>query len=461
MAARRWVVAAVAAAALAGCSSGGGGRAAAPPTTAERTLPAGSRTPAPAAPGDWTTYHGDALRTGAATSLPPLGTLRTAWTTRLDGTVYGQPLLVRGRLLAATENDSVYALDPADGRVLWRNHLAEPVPLAQLPCGGIDPLGITSTPAYDPSTGLVFVLAETSGGHHQLFGLDAATGSVQVSRPLDPPEGDPRAHQQRAALAVADGRVDVAYGGLEGDCGQYIGSVVSVPVTGSGPESAYAVPTSREGGIWTPGGPVVDGDRLLVSVGNGAATGGAYDGSDSVLALTPQLRRADFFAPDSWAKDNAADADLGSLTPVRVGRFVLIVGKSGTAYLLDARHLGGVGGQLGRSTACPAYGAAAVAGSTVYLPCQNGLLQVTVRPDATLATGWTFPLRSAGSPAVGGGAVWVADYGTGQLYALDPATGRPRAQIAVGPLPHFVSPTLADGRVYLGTRTGVTAVAGA
>jgi outer membrane protein assembly factor BamB len=55
----------------------------------------------------------------------------------------------------------------------------------------------------------------------------------------------------------------------------------------------------------------------------------------------------------------------------------------------------------------------------------------------------------------------VADYGTGQLYALDPATGRPRAQIAVGPLPHFVSPTLADGRVYLGTRTGVTAVAGA
>jgi outer membrane protein assembly factor BamB len=448
---------------LAGCSGGGGGAAAPAPGVSlpARSLAPGSSRAAPAAPGDWITYHGNGLRTGDATGVAPLGTLATAWTTHLDGAVYGQPLLVRGRVLAATESDSVYALDPADGHVLWRSHLATPVPLSQLPCGDIDPLGITGTPAYDPATGLVFVAAETGGGHHQLFGLDTATGAVRVSRAADPPEGDPLAHQQRSALAVADGRVYVAYGGLEGDCGQYIGSVVSVPDTGSGPETGYAVPTSREGGIWAPGGPVVDGDRLLVAVGNGAATGGAYDGSDSVLSLSPDLRRTDYFAPSRWPQDNADDADLGSLTPVRVGRYVLADGKSGTAYLLDARHLGGVGGQLSQAAACPAYGSAAVSGQAVYLPCQDGLLQLTVRGGG-LTTGWRFPLRKAGSPAIGGGAVWVADYGTGMLYALDPAGGGVRAQLSLGgQLPHFVSPTLAGNRVYVGTMNGVTAVSGA
>jgi polyvinyl alcohol dehydrogenase (cytochrome) len=41
----------------------------------------------------------------------------------LDGAVYGQPLLVGQLVIAATENDSLYALDPATGRVIWRRHV--------------------------------------------------------------------------------------------------------------------------------------------------------------------------------------------------------------------------------------------------------------------------------------------------------------------------------------------------
>jgi len=440
--------------ALAGCSSTGPGPSAASPASA------GPRTPTPAAGGDWTTYHRDALRTGVAPDAPAPGSLSRLWSAGLDGAVYGQPLVVGGRVLAATENDTVYALDAASGAVLWSRHLGSPARATELPCGNIDPLGITSTMVYDPATGLVFALAELTGGRHLLVGLDAATGEVAVRRDAEPPVGDRAAHQQRAALALWDGRVVVAYGGLFGDCGDYRGTVLSVPVDGAGPIRSYTVPTGREGGIWAPGGPVVDGGRLLVSVGNGEATGGGFDGSDSVLALSPDLQRTDYFAPATWADDNARDLDLGSLSPVRVGRFVLAVGKRGTAYTLDAGRLGGVGGELARADVCPAYGGAAVDGSTVYLPCQDGLVRLTVGGDGSLTTGWRLPLGRAGSPVVGGGVVWVTDYRAGVLYAVDPAGGQVRLRAETGDeLPHFASPTLSGGRVLLGTMGGVAAFA--
>src|SRR6266496_3296277 len=68
---------------------------------------------------DWPTYHRDNARTGDAVDLAPLGTLGVAWQATLDGAVYGQPLVVGGQILAATENDTVYALDPATGAVRW------------------------------------------------------------------------------------------------------------------------------------------------------------------------------------------------------------------------------------------------------------------------------------------------------------------------------------------------------
>ncbi len=105
------------------------------------------------------------------------------------------------------------------------------MPLSSLPCGNIDPLGITGTPVYDPTTGLVFAVAEISGPAHILVGLDANTGQVKVRRSVDTDGMDPRAHQQRTALALANGRIYFAYGGLDGDCSDYIGRVVGSTAT--------------------------------------------------------------------------------------------------------------------------------------------------------------------------------------------------------------------------------------
>jgi outer membrane protein assembly factor BamB len=411
------------------------------------------------AAGDWPTYHRDNARTGAAPELAPLATLGVAWHAALDGAVYGQPLVVGNRILAATEHDTIYALDPATGAVRWSTHVGEPVPRANLPCGNIDPLGITGTMAFDPATSRVFALAELTGGQHVLIGSNVDTGAVEVRVQVEPPQGDPIAHQQRAALTVLGGRVYVAYGGLLGDCARYIGSVVSVTTAGADPLS-YHVPTTREAGIWAPGGGVVDGDRLLVSVGNGESTS-AYDDSDSVLALSATLARTDLFAPSTWADDNARDLDLGSSSPTLLGDFVLSIGKRGTGYVLRHDRLGGIGGQVAQAGICRSFGGSATSDGTAYVPCADGTRAVRIAADGTPSVVWRAAVSANGSPTVGGGAVWVTDYANGILYALDPASGAVRAQLGTGALPHFASPTLAGDHAYLGTMDGVTAISGA
>lgn len=416
--------------------------------------------PEPVQAGDWPTYHHDNARTGVASQVAPLAELSRAWAARLDGAVYGQPLVLGDRVIAATENNTVYALSRADGAILWSQHIGSPELLDSLPCGNIDPLGITGTAAYDPATGLVFVVAELGGGRHRLVGVSLLDGQVGLSRPLEPPSGDHRVHQQRAALTVLDGSVYVAFGGLDGDCGQYFGSVLAAPTSGLGPVRSFVVPTPGKGGIWAPGGAVVDRDRLLFAVGNGDSTTD-YDHSDSTLALSPQLNLVDSFSPSEWAADNEADLDLGSMSPAVVGDRVLAVGKRGVGYVLDARRLGGVGGQLSRLPVCRAFGGSAVDGSTVYLPCTDGTRALSVDGAGHAAVRWTASAHTDGSPVVGGGAVWALDIRGGRLHALDPASGATRASIAVGALPHFASPTLAGEFAYVGTTTGVTAIQGA
>jgi outer membrane protein assembly factor BamB len=417
-------------------------------------------TPAPTyglLPGDWPVYHLDAQRTGYLADFPaPSGALAEAWSAKLDGAVYAEPLVVHGQVIAATEGDTVYALDPNKGSVLWSRNLGKPVPLSTLPCGDINPLGITGTPAYDSATNSIFAVAEVTGPHHILFALDPATGAVLWSRSVDVAGADPRTHQQRPALAVANGYVYIGFGGLTGDCGQYKGKVVGVPTTNKGDTIVYTVPVAREGAVWSTGGPVIDAaGNLFISTGNGSSTS-TYDGSDSVVKLSPGLKQLSFFAPSIWASDNAGDADLGSLSPVLVpGGHVFIAGKNGVGYVLNQNDLGGIGKEVSSAHVCAAFGGAAQAGGTIYVPCRNQLTQVTIGLDGSITVGWTNS-DAGGPPVVGGGAVWSLAGGT--LAAINPANGKTLATIGVGTVPHFASPTLWNRLVLCGTLSGVVAV---
>lgn len=372
---------------------------------------------------------------------------------KLDGPVYGKPADGGTAVFAATENDTVYALSPANGSVMWSKHLAEP--FRPHTCGNINPLGITGAPAYDPDSHLVYVVAEDASAHHMLYGLSAADGHVVSHTAVDPPVGDRAYLQQRSALTLWHGHVFAAFGGLFGDCGTYTGAVASVD-TASGSVNWFEASSSGRGGMWAPGSAAIGTDRLYFSIGNGNAVqaGQPYDGTDSVVALDVNAKRVDFFAPVSWASDNGSDLDLGSMNPVLAAGHVIIAGKSGQGYVLDPAHLGGISGGAAFQ-ACSPFGAAAVNGDVVYLPCADGTRAYRIGAQAT-------PLWHAahadGQPVLADGLVWATDYDNGMLYALDPATGHAARQIAVGALPHFAAPAAVGDKLFLGTANGVAVI---
>src|SRR4029077_12712815 len=130
------------------CSSGSSGPnasapAAASPSSLPRASAGGSGTAKPGT--DWTTYHGDAERTGRSPTFPAPARLAVIAALKLDAAVYASPIVVNGITVVATERNTLYGLD-ASGRQLWSTHLGDPARRADLPCGNIDPSGITGTP---------------------------------------------------------------------------------------------------------------------------------------------------------------------------------------------------------------------------------------------------------------------------------------------------------------------------
>ena len=83
---------------------------------------------------------------------------------------------------------------------------------------------------------------------------------------------------------------------------------------------------------------------------------------EAVIRLAPDLRpsnaKDDYFAPSDWRSLDDRDLDLGGTNPLlldapRAGAtrtLVLALGKDRHAYLLDRRHLGGIGGSLAEET---------------------------------------------------------------------------------------------------------------
>ncbi|MCU1379043.1 MAG: hypothetical protein JWN29_2026 [Acidimicrobiales bacterium] len=437
---------------LAAAACGAGSSSPAAPSTTTTT---------PAAGGAWTTYQGDAARHGYVTAgVDPARAARRWVSATLDGQVYAQPLVVGDQVLVATEGDSVYALDRTTGAVRWHTNVGQPVPGRSLPCGNIDPVGITGTPVVDRGAGLLYAVAFSAPLHHELVAIDVATGAVRSRRTIDVPGSDPAVQSQRPALALTGGKVFVAFGGRDGDCGPYRGRVVAVPTSG-GPQASFTV-AAAQAGIWAPPGPVVVGGDVLVVTGNGEPTGQPVE-SSSVLRLSPDLAVRDIFTPANWRQLDQNDTDLGSTSPaVLDGGLLLQGGKEGVGYLLDAAHLGGVGGQVASVDVCPgsgAYGGTAVAAGIVLVPCRDGLVAVRVDVSARSATvAWRAGGMDAGTPIVAGSTAWVVDIGRGRLGAFDLATGARQADLPLGPVTHFAPLAAAPSQLFVPTDRKIVAL---
>ena len=424
--------------------------------------------PAAVAGTTWTTYHGDNTRSGVDSTEPSLNPIVAQWSNRLDGQAeYGQPVVAGGRVFVATEGDNVYALDEHSGSVLWSANVGTPLSNvgANAGCGDIDPLGITSTPVIDTATNTLFVVAEvsTNGGlpvHHIMVGFNLTTGHRTVSVSADPTGGGDSLQnlQQRAGLAVANGRVYIAYGGLYGDCGHYHGWVVGLDETNSRPMVEFDVtPNSVGGAIWSGGaGPSVDASGNVYVV-SGNPTSGSYENppyADSVIKLSPTLQPLAYFH-DPQANPRG-DEDLGTGDALLLpDGDVFTVGKSNVGYLLRQSDLGLVHSIPNVCGSDPdggyAYDAAT---NSVYVPCSSGgIRQVNLNSDTT---GWQQGAVN-GPPILVDGHLWAVHWDSGLLAELDPATGAVQQQFSGAGVPHFATPSAAAGSLFVGTNAGVEA----
>ena len=166
----------------------------------------------------------------------------------ISGNVYAQPLYIEGgangpMIIAVTESNNVYALSATTGTVIWQRNLGTPVPRANLQCGNIDPVGITGTPAVDLASRALFFDAMTTpdGGAtkiHFIYSLNVDTGATNAGWPVDVGATaiyngitfTAAVQEERGALALVNGIVYVSYSGFVGDCGNYHGWVVGIPI---------------------------------------------------------------------------------------------------------------------------------------------------------------------------------------------------------------------------------------
>jgi len=454
---------------------------------------------APARLGDLVTYDYDNARSGddpVAGRINGLGA-SPAWDDTLDGPVFAEPLIYDGLAYIATENDTLYALSARTGAVLWRLHVGTAVNLNivhETPgigggCGDIDPLGITGTPVIDPGMNEIYLAAEVElpghstwmGVRHELIAVSLTSHRILWQRVIDPPGGNNpndfyiSAEQQRSALTLDDGNVYVAFGGLDGDCGQYHGFLVGVADSGTGPLLAYRVPSAREAAIWETNGAVVGAhNRIYVATGNGASnTPADFDEGNAVIELTPSLRRIGVWAPSNWVQLNDNDWDLGSAGPIQVpgSDLLFIAGKPSNTgafgYLLNEHHLTGIGSPAYSALVCSSggvFGADAVdvlgAGATkrtiVYAPCGGGTaaLEISVSPPSF---DLLWQSSANGPPIVAGGLVWALSWPGGGVYGMNALSGATVVERTTANLDHFATPGIGDSMLIVPTQAGAEA----
>jgi hypothetical protein len=418
----------------------------------------------------WTTYHHDATRSGIDPDSTSSLTPTRAWQTApLDGAIWGEPLVYGSDVYVATENDTVYSLNAATGAIVWHTHLATPVPSGNLPCGDISPtVGITSTPVIDPSTGRIYVVADTWNGSnaaHELYGLNLSNGSVGVGPVgVDPPGSVPLDQLQRASLALDAGKVLIGYGGNDGDCGSYHGWLVAVPEGGGALQTFEVDASGSQGAIWGAGNaPAIDsaGD-IWIATGNGSSS--TIDYQEAVIKLSPNLNVLDWWAPTNWKTLDNDDTDLGSTMPLLLpDGLVFEVGKEGVGYLLSASHLGSaVGAPLYQAQVCGgSWGGGIYVNGVIYVACSDGMQALaldTANHSFAPVSGWTVNSNAVAPPIYAGGLVWStgssATSQNGILSALNPTTGATVFSANLNGFEHFATPSAGGGLLFVASQSG-------
>jgi hypothetical protein len=354
--------------------------------------------------------------------------------------------------------------------------------------------------------------------YHQLYALNVDSGedrngspvtlgaSIAASGPGSDDNGilsfNSYYHLQRAGLLLANGFIYISFASV-GDSGPYHGWVLGYDAVTLALSSVFNdTPDELQGGIWMSGAaPAVDTDgSILLATGNGTfdATSGGRDYGDSILKLKPSpgnLEVVDYFTPFNQESLNYGDGDLGSggvvLLPDSAGnsthrRLLAVSGKEGILYLIDRDNLGKINStdnsQIVQSVGPfePIYSCPAYFNQRLYSCGEDGPLRAFSLGGGSISTNsvgqslqtFGFP---GGSPAVSAsgtsnGIVWLiraSGFSKGAsavLFAYDASDVsrmlyRSDAQgnrDLLGLAQKFAVPTIADGKVFVGTGSGLS-----
>jgi hypothetical protein len=493
----------------------------------------------------------DNARTGAnlsETQLSPStvnsSTFGLVGTYAVSGSVYAQPLYVRNVTIGgaqhnviyvATMNDAVYALDADTHATLWSEILtnpgATPVPIGDVTQSGaniVGNVGIESTPVIDPTTNTLYLVTRTkeatatcgsvNGNYCQrLHALDITTGAEKFGGPVTITAAvgslafDPKHENQRAALALANGQVYIAWASHQ-DQFTWYGWIMTYN-TSTLTQTGTFVPSQPSNGIWMSGrAPAIDPSGNLYYMSGNGTWDGSLNFSESLLKFSggPGLALLDWFTPDNHATLDANDMDFGSSGPLLIPGTSLVVGggKFGTFYVANTASLGHVQSGNGQIVQSLVNNGGGISSGPVYWNRSGGagpwmyswsngsgsgdvlkayhfngttfdpspVSRGTIASQAGKSAGVLALSANGGTP--GTGIVWASmplsgdgENGVhpGVLRAFNAdnlsqelwdSTGR--AQDAMGNWPKFNPPLIANGRVYVGTQpsdgSGMTAV---
>ena len=337
-------------------------------------------------------------------------------------------------------------------------------------------------------------------------GYDAAGGQVTFSALFE---------YQRAALLLENGHVIIAWTS-HCDVDPWHGWVMSYDAGTLAQEAVFnTTPNGQEGGSWMSGAGVAAdaGGNLYLATGNGTWDGVA-DYSESILKLGAPTGGAfavlDYFTPSDQAFLTTGDTDLASGGPVLLPaltpsgqQLLALMGKLGTIYVVDRNALGGY--CPSSSTTCGAgdpqifqeivgasygvWGAPAYWNGNLYWGAVNDYLKAfsfdtasgRVSSAATSKSpqifGYPGPTPSVSANGATAGIVWGLDataYGSScsggancqVLYAYDAtdlgtmlynSSQASGDRDVPGGAVKFAVPTIANGKVYVGSQNAVSA----
>jgi hypothetical protein len=379
-------------------------------------------------------------------------------------------------------------------------------------------IGITATPVIDRSVGpngTLFVVAmskdSNSNYYQRLHALDLATladrlpaVAVQASAPgggANASNGvqtfSPAQYLERGALLAANGQIYTVWAS-HCDHDPYNGWVIAYSESTLAQTGALNyTPNGTEGAIWSVAGLAADSAGALYGLsGNGTfdSQGDYGNAAIKLISTGSALSIADYYAAPNVVTEAATDDDLGSGSPMllpdqtdasgRTRHLMIGAGKDGNVLLLDRDNLGKFNATTSQAyqvvtSGLPggSYSAFAYFNGNVYLADVGGSLKAFSLNQALLPATWNsqsaavfaFPGSSPAVSANGSsnGIVWAVVSNTAAaavLHAYNPAnlaqeyynsTQAANGRDAFGNGEKFITPVIANGKVFIGTPTGV------